>query len=138
MAKKKLPYFYKRRLAEVAMLLPKSVYNFKQRFIAEERSIMDREVKNNTHGQRLEIITDRDVHYIADSHMPVNHFNRMKKAFLKGWREGGTHKHGEAEVMKYFAKVSRENDIQNKVQETREIMMTAEEILKEKIKPIFK
>lgn len=129
----KLPNDVKKTLKFYAANLPLSVYKGAEKLlvpITELEDLKQKQIKNGD-GMRggPQIVSEApDVMMEQDRYYPVNHFRRMKKAYLaEGWPG----------VAKYRNWVSKNNDNINAEDDMKISMLTAEQILKQKIKPIF-
>jgi len=129
----KLPKDVKKILRHYAANLPVSVYKGSEKImvpLSELEQSQANEAKNRDgmYGGPKIVSEGQDIMMEQDRYYPVNHFRRMKKAFLaEGWPG----------VIKYRNWVSKNNEAINSEDDMKVSMITAEQIIKHKIKPFL-
>lgn len=126
----------KRLLKGLAANLPMTVYKAKVYFPDEAPDNLDHEAMNrqaalvggHVEATAPEIVQRRTAIYERDQYYPINHFKRLKKAYLNGGWVG---------VSEYMEWVYKNNEKVNSEHDMKMTMMTAEQILKQKIQPLF-
>lgn len=130
MPKHKVTKQVRKIIRQYASMLPESAYKGSEKFFQEVEDLSAREMINNAHGQELTILSGvKDkVLMETDRYYPVNHFRRLKKAYeAEGWPG----------VYRYAQKVDKDNKRLNAEDDVKQTMVTAEQLLKHKIQPLF-
>lgn len=119
---------YRQQLLQISKELPDTYQKGKAKFVDFITDTQDHEIMNNTHGQELTIVKREKALFTKTVFVKVNHYKKLKKAFKKDGIKG---------VEDYIKWVMYNNRKLNAEHKMKLTMLTANEILKHKIKPLF-